>query len=103
MRTTIAIGLVAAVLATACGGSTEGMFGQELYETSCAACHGEGGQGAGNWPPVGAGSPSVALSDEQLVGVIRVGPGTMPGYSRLTDGQVDSLVAYLRELQGVAP
>ena len=87
------------LVVSACGGSTEGLLGQELYERSCASCHrGDGGGLSG--PAIGPGSNSVVLTDEQLAGVIVVGPGTMPAFTRFTDEQVDSLVAYVRELQG---
>jgi hypothetical protein len=36
------------------------------------------------------------LTDEQIAGVITVGPGNMPGFSRFTAEQVDSLVVYVR-------
>ncbi len=90
--------LVAAVLLVACGESTTGLFGEALYERSCAGCHLADGSGAGG-PAVGPGSESVELTDEQLAGAIRVGPGSMPGFGRFSDEQVDSLVAYMRELQ----
>ena len=38
------------------------------------------------------------LTDEQIAGVIVVGPGNMPGFSRLTPAQVDSLVIFTRSL-----
>lgn len=90
----------AAVLLSACGDSTEGLFGGELFERSCAVCHRSDGSGSGNRPAIGVGSNAVGLSDEQIAGVIRAGPGVMPSFQRLTAGQVDSLVAYVRLLQG---
>lgn len=96
-RLLIAAALVAVTL-TGCAGSTEGLFGSELYARSCAGCHGgEGGGGSG--PALGAGSEAVELSDDQITGVIEVGPGTMPAFDRLTDEQIASLVAFLRTLQ----
>ena len=89
----------AVLVLAACGGSTEGLFGKALYDQSCASCHGSEGEG-GSGPPVGPGSNAVTLTDLQLDAVIRVGPGAMPGFPRLTDEQVESLVEYLRELQG---
>lgn len=92
--------LAAVCMLAACGGGTEGLLGQDLYERSCAACHGRDGAGGGAGPAVGAASNAVELSDEQLAGVIRVGPGTMPSFDRLSDEQVSSLVTYMRTLQG---
>ena len=91
-----------AVVAASCGGPPPEGFGQELYEQVCAVCHGSNGEGGGGRPAIGAGSNSVELSDDQIRGVIRVGPGAMPAFGRLTDEQVNSLVEYLRELQGTA-
>ena len=89
------------LLLVACGRSTEGRFGAELYEISCAGCHGDKGEGAVLGPAVGTpGSNSaLELNDDQIFGAIRVGPGTMPGNPYLTAEQIASLVHYLRELQ----
>jgi mono/diheme cytochrome c family protein len=89
--------LAAAVVISACSGSS-GLTGRELYEQSCASCHGGlGGGGVG--PALDAGSAAESLTDEQIAGVIRVGPGSMPGFDHLTDEQIDSLVEYIRRLQ----
>lgn len=81
-----------------CGGSDEYLVGGELYERSCAACHATDGSG-GIGPEIDAGSNThLNLSDDQIVGVIAVGPGNMPGFSRLSDEQVASLVLFVREL-----
>ncbi len=91
--------LAAAALLAATGcASTEGLLGADLYEQSCAGCHGaDGGGGVG--PAIGAGSNAENLTDEQIASVIVVGPGTMPGFARLTDEQLDSLVAFIRQLE----
>ena len=93
--------LIGVLLATGCGRSTTGKSGAELFEVSCARCHGAGGQG-GIGPPIGTADSAAArdLSDAQIFGAIRVGPGAMPANPALTDGQIDSLVDYLRQLQG---
>lgn len=85
------------LVAVSCGGSTRGLTGRDLYVESCASCHGDMGEGAIG-PAVGTGSNTVSLTDGQIAGVITVGPGTMPAFPRLSDEQVDSLVAYLRQL-----
>lgn len=104
MRSTVVALAVLAVVAASCGRSTEGKIGAELYEISCAGCHGGDGRGSVIGPDIASGqSRSVLeLSDEQLAGAIRVGPGAMPGNPRLTDEQVASLVDFIRRLQ-VAP
>ena len=90
------------VVAAGCGASTTDEFGEELFKISCAKCHGSGAQGGTIGPPIGTSDSRAALdlSDEQIFGAIRVGPGAMPGNPSLTNAQITSLVAYLRSLQG---
>jgi mono/diheme cytochrome c family protein len=90
-----------ALLAAACGGAPDAdTFGADLYDISCARCHGadlEGGIG----PALEAGSnAATVLTDDQIFGAIRSGPGAMPTFPRLTDEQVSSVVDYLRERHG---
>ncbi len=95
----VAIMLMTVVLA-GCGESSEGKYGEDLFGTTCAHCHGSDLAG-GVGPPLGAGSNAASLSDGQIAGVISVGPGAMPAFAnRLTGEQVDSLIDYLRERQG---
>ena len=100
MSRALLILLVCSLLATSCGESAEGKFGADLFEVSCARCHGDTGEGSIG-PAIGTGESNAAtgLSDEQIFGAIRVGPGSMPGFARLSDEQVESLVGFLRELQ----
>lgn len=84
----------------ACSGSNEYFLDKELYDRSCAACHGVSGEGIIG-PAIDSGSNTdLNLSDEQIAGVITVGPGNMPGFSRFTAEQVQSLVGYTRSLGG---
>ena len=94
--------VVLLVLAVAgCGGvgATDDLYGEELVEQVCARCHGgnlEGGIG----PALGPGSnAAINLTDEQIAGVIRVGPGAMPSFRGLSDDQVASVIAFLRSVQ----
>jgi mono/diheme cytochrome c family protein len=89
-----------ALLVAGCGSSTEGLYGRELFDHSCARCHGSDGGGTGLAPAIGAGSDAVDLRDDQIAGVIEVGPGAMPSFGRLTAEQIESLVALIRSLQG---
>ena len=74
------------------------LLGEDLYVRSCAACHALDGNG-GLGLEIGTGSNTdLNLTDEQIANVIRVGPGNMPGFPRLTDEQIASLVAYVRSL-----
>ena len=85
--------LFVTLLIAGCAGSDEDLFGKDLY-----ACHGADG-GGGIAVAINKGSNTdLNLSDEQIAGVITVGPGNMPAFSRLTPQQVDSLVVYVRSL-----
>ena len=97
MRTVLAIAALVLAL-TGCAPAVEPVFGKELYERSCSICHGLNGEGGiGN--EIGTGSNThLNLTDEQIAGVITVGPGNMPGFSRFTPQQVQSLVEYVRTL-----
>lgn len=88
-----------AVIIAGCADDTAGKFGQELFEQTCAVCHGADASGTPGRPAIGAGSNAVQLSDEQIRGVMEVGPGVMPSFRRLTSDQIDSLIEYLRILQ----
>ena len=101
MKRGLAALIVTAALSTAaCTDQLEGTFGQDLFNAGCAHCHRED-LGGGTGPPLGPGSDAdLELSDLQIADVIRVGPGRMPSFGRrLTDQQIDSLVAYLRSQQ----
>jgi cytochrome c551 len=99
MRVVLVALMLVAVLLAGCSDASEGKYGDELFETTCAHCHGSDLAG-GVGPPLGRGSGAASLTDEQITGVISVGPGAMPSFSsRLTDDQTESLVDYLRERQ----
>ena len=91
------IGLLALLLLSGCAPADD-LLGEDLYIRSCAACHGLDGDG-GIGLDIGPGSNTdLALTDEQIAGVVTVGPGNMPGFPRLTQEQLASLVAYVRSL-----
>ncbi len=89
--------LALSLVLAGCSSSTEDLLGEDLYEQSCASCHGVDGSGGILGSEIDGGSNTdLNLSDDQIAGVITVGPGNMPGFSRLTAAQVQSLVAYVR-------
>lgn len=74
--------------------------GGDLYAQSCASCHGMGGGGTANGPPlVGVGEASVhfQLSTGRMP---MAEPGTQPrrGPPAFSDGQIVALVAYVSSL-----
>ena len=74
--------------------------GEELYDASCAACHGtdlEGGVG----PALDRTSDAAELSDARYVLRISDGRGSMPAFSdQLTSDEIDEIIAYIRDEQG---
>ncbi|NNF68508.1 MAG: cytochrome c [Acidimicrobiia bacterium] len=91
--------LVSLVLIVCLAGCAEsGLVGADLFGQRCASCHGAEGAG-GIGPAIDGSSAAVDLVDDQLEGVIRVGPGSMPSFDTLTDEQIQSLVDHIRVLQ----
>ena len=92
--------VVLALVAIGCSDPVEGKYGEDLYRATCAHCHGADLAG-GIGPAIGPGSNAATdLSDQQIAGVIDIGPGAMPSYrSRLDDEQIASLIVYIRTVQ----
>jgi mono/diheme cytochrome c family protein len=90
---------IGAVVLAGCSGVPADATGPDIYSLSCARCHGselEGGVG----PPLGAGSAAAEKTDDHLVTTISRGAGRMPSFSgALTEDQIVSVVAFLRERQ----
>ena len=94
------------------GSADQRLRGRKVFEAQCAGCHGQQGLGDGeaaaslDTPPrnLADGDWLSGRSDDQLRNTISQGvPHTaMPGfYEELTGVEMDSVVAYLRELAGV--
>jgi cytochrome c oxidase cbb3-type subunit 3 len=77
--------------------------GHRLFDENCAACHGYGGQG-GVGVPLALPSFLSSVDDDFLRKTIRSGrPGRiMPAFKRLSNGDVDAIVAYMRGWAGKA-
>lgn len=90
--------LAASMVLPGCAPSDEGRAIEDIFVLRCTACHRADGAGVG--AALGPGSPAAAQSDGEMADVIRNGRGTMQGFGdRLTDEQIDGLVAYIRALQ----
>jgi mono/diheme cytochrome c family protein len=95
------------VVARVSGNST---IGAAVYRAQCTACHGEEGKGDG---PAAAGltprPPDLTrlehlrtMSDEELLQVLSVGKGSMPGFGNiLTEQELTDVVAWLRVINKV--
>lgn len=100
MRTFVATIASALLLIAGCSGPDADTFGGELYSSVCAHCHGSNLAG-GVGPALGPESNAATLSDQQIVDVVRIGPGAMTSFGdRLSQAQLESLVDYLRTQQG---
>lgn len=95
----------AVLLAALTTGSAMAQDAGALYKTKCAMCH--GADGTGN-TPVGKSmkvrsfksDEDVKASDATLIKDTKDGVGKMPAYAgKLTDAQIQDVVAYIRTLQ----
>lgn len=93
------------LLATLTAAPAMAQDGGALYKTKCAMCH--GADGTGN-TPVGKSmkvrsfksDEDVRASDATLIKDTKDGVGKMPAYAgKLTDAQIQDVVAYIRTLQ----
>jgi putative heme-binding domain-containing protein len=75
---------------------------QQLFATTCAACHGLDGMGSERAPNIVTNPQVQKLVGSEMFSVIAGGvPGTgMPAFQRLGRPAITSLVAYLKGLQG---
>ena len=76
--------------------------GKNLFESSCAVCHGLDGGGGEHAPNIGRSSAAKSKSDSALAGILRNGilNKGMPPFNYLGDPKLDSILSYLRVLQG---
>jgi cytochrome c len=86
--------------------------GKKIYNTQCALCHGEKGDGKGelaadmklNVPDFTNPDTLKDRTDGEIFAIIGVGKDPMPGQAgRMTEPQRWNLVNYLRALSGKAP
>jgi ubiquinol-cytochrome c reductase cytochrome c subunit len=73
-------------------------LGGELYRLNCAACHVSSGAGAA----IGGGreAPDLLQSTPTEIGqAILIGPGAMPTFGTFSGSDIDSVAAYIEDLQ----
>jgi len=87
--------------------SAAGLAGKAAFETNCSTCHGSNAVGTDKGPPLihDIYNPG-HHADESFVLAAKVGVrrhhwrfGDMPPQPQVTEGQVRSIVQYIRELQ----
>lgn len=109
---------VVAVIALACGGTDGGDAssapdpgrGEELFQANCAVCHGPTAEGTASGPPlVHEIYEPGHHSDEAFRRAVAEGSpahhwdfGDMPPIPGLDHGQVDDIIAWVREQQRAA-
>ncbi len=76
--------------------------GRVVYENNCQGCHQADGGGLPGVFPALVGSP-VIDDTASLVDIITNGQGSMPGFSSLSDDEIESLAAYVQKGLGVPP
>jgi cytochrome c oxidase cbb3-type subunit III len=76
--------------------------GQQLFATTCSACHGLDGMGGERAPNIVTNPQVQKLSATEISRIVSTGvPETgMPAFRRLGKPAIASVVAYLRDLQG---
>ena len=94
----------------ATGAATSGLTGRQIYEQTCAACHGADGRGSfAGVPDFTRKDGRLAKPDDVLLGHIANGfqspdsPMAMPprgGNASLTDGDLSNVLQYMREAFG---
>jgi cytochrome c6 len=75
--------------------------GEDTYKSKCAMCHGaDGTSKMANVPPLG-GAAVQGKSDADLKAVVSKGiPPKMPSFAgKLTEAQIDNIVAFIRTLK----
>src|ERR1700731_2880485 len=88
--------------ATSTGPSSEA--GRELFESTCAGCHGLDGRGGEKGPNIATRAEISRRSDDEILAILQHGiPGAgMPEFARLGDTKLQAVVQHLRSLQGLA-
>jgi mono/diheme cytochrome c family protein len=87
-------------------------IGQSLYDKPCAQCHGDNGEGSGNYPPLAGNRTVIMNSSVNLVRIILSGgfapttqgnprPYGMPPFGHtLSDPEVAAVATYIRNAWG---
>lgn len=103
------------LISTACGGTTDvvrgdAAAGAEVYRANCAGCHGPGGEGAAQGPPlIDEMYAEDVFPDEALVDAVRNGARSdawdfplMPAMPGLSSTDLSDVLAHVRGLQAAA-
>jgi cytochrome c oxidase cbb3-type subunit 3 len=98
MISQIKLAFLLGALATLTIGQTAQPDGKQLYQTHCAACHGQTGEG-GSGPTLATPRLVRATNEASLLKIIKEGiAGTEMPSSRLDDAQIKQLAAFVQSL-----
>jgi cytochrome c oxidase cbb3-type subunit III len=75
---------------------------RQIFESTCAGCHGLDGRGGERGPDISTRQQVVQLSDGDTLEILRKGrpAAGMPPFDSLGSANLKALLAYLRSLQG---
>jgi len=75
---------------------------RQIFESTCAACHGLDGRGGERGPNISTRPQVVQLSDRELGEILRTGrpAAGMPPFAALGNNSLKALLSYIRFLQG---
>src|SRR5581483_2650698 len=91
------------MLSVSLSAQTDSASGQQIFASTCAACHGLDGRGGEHAPNIATEPKIQSVSDPVLLKIIRNGipAAGMPGFaSSLDPAQIAAVLSYLRSLQG---
>ena len=102
----VAVPPTSAPAPTGAAASGDATQGATIFATNCSPCHGQNGQGGGVGPALAKNNYIQTAGDQAIHQTIADGrPGTaMPAWSqakggKLTDAQINDVIAYLHTLQ----
>ena len=75
--------------------------GSALYDTNCAGCHGQNGEGVGPFPPLNSTQHAFKHPDWELIALIRDGKNAMPSFhGKLTEAEMIDIIARVKAWWG---
>jgi cytochrome c oxidase cbb3-type subunit III len=77
--------------------------GREVFESSCAGCHGLDGRGGEKGPNIATRPEVSRRSDDEILAILQNGipSAGMPAFARLGDTKLQAVMQHLRSLQGL--
>jgi cytochrome c5 len=99
MKTTVSLGIAAALFAAAGLASADG---KKIYDTKCSVCHASGVAGAPKFGDKAAWEPRIATGMDAMLAVATTGKGAMPPKGTCMDCSDDDLKAAIQYMVDAA-